>query len=90
MAFKEANMMARALGIPEIDLAEAMLLLRELRIKAYHSNLDPRATRIALLYGVKGDLEFAKEKLSDGELRALDDIAENIFQEMIKRIDNHG
>ena len=88
MVFEEATMMAKVLGIPETDLTQAIVLIRELRIKAYYANLDPRATRIALLYAVKGDLEFAKDKLSERELKTLDDIAENIFREMITRVNN--
>ena len=41
---------AKALRIPERDLVRALILVRNLRAQAISEDLDPRATRIALIY----------------------------------------
>jgi len=67
------------LGIPEKDLARAMILIRELRIKAIKMNLDPRATRIALIYGNLADHYFAQRRLGPEDLATLEEIAKGLL-----------
>ena len=90
MAFEEAKMMAKALGFPYNDIALAMLEIRNFRLNCLRQNLDPRAIRIAILFGIKGDLHYARKELSERELQALDDIAESFFQVSIKEKEPHG
>ena len=69
---------ARKLGIPREHLKQALILVRELRINALQLRLDPRATRIALLYAERCDYHAATGKLSVGELAALRWIADEL------------
>ena len=71
---------ARALGIPEKDLKRALMLTRHLRATAYADNLDPRAIRIALLFILKCDTEFAATVLKPDVLKRLEEIAEDLYK----------
>ena len=70
---------AKQLGISK-DLKEALLLIQDLQIKAVRRGLDPRATRIALLFAIKCDTQNAEKKLHPLGLTALDSIAEELYQ----------
>lgn len=76
---------ARALGIPDNDLIRAMKLVRDLRISAIRSGIDPRATRIAIIYMNLTDYHFAAQKLSWEDLRKLEEIAHDFYIEMVNR-----
>lgn len=76
---------ARALGIPDADLKRVLILVRNLRIQVIKEGLDPRATRIALIYANMADLHFAKKRLTEGELRVLADIAREFFDQVRRR-----
>jgi len=72
---------ARALGIPEKDLARALTLVRNLRAEAINLGLDPRATRIALIYANLVDYHFARQHLSLEDLAKLEEIAGDFYKE---------
>lgn len=76
---------ARALGISDTDLRKALLLARDFRILAINMGLDPRATRIAILYLEKCDRHFMTKKLQPQVARALEEIAEQFFQKIKER-----
>ena len=71
---------ARQMGISDSALKRAMLLVRDLRIKAVQRGIDPRAVRIALLFAEKCDREWAAKKLHPTAMVALDTIAEELYQ----------
>ena len=71
---------ARQMGISDSALKRAMLLVRDLRIKAVQRGIDPRATRIALLFAEKCDREWAAQKLHPTAMVALETIAEEFYQ----------
>ena len=76
---------ARKLGIPREHLRQALILARELRINALQLRLDPRATRIGLLFAERCDYHAATGKLSVGELSQLRDIAGELAAAMRRR-----
>lgn len=67
------------LGISK-DLKEALLMVQDFQVEAVRRGLDPRATRIALLFAVKCDAENAEKKLHPVGLAALESIAEELYQ----------
>ena len=71
---------AHQMGIRDSDIKRAMLLVRDLRIKAIRRGIDPRATRIAILFAEKCDREWAATKLHPTAMVALDSIAEELYQ----------
>ena len=71
---------AKQLGISGKDLKEALLLIQDFQVKAVRGGLDPRATRIALLFAIKCDTEHAEKKLHPVGLTALESVAEELFQ----------
>ena len=71
---------AKALGIPEADLKRALILTRDLRVQAIREDLDPRATRIALLFAERCDRECAAEKLHPVMFAALESIAKDLYE----------
>jgi len=71
---------AHALGIPDRDLTRALSLLRSFRASALADKLDPRATRIALIYGLLCDTHFARQRINQGELLELTRIAEELYR----------
>jgi len=71
---------AHALGIPERDLKRAISLVRDLRASALADKLDPRATRIALIFGLLCDTHFARRRLKEPELSELTVIAEELYR----------
>lgn len=72
---------AKDLGIPEEDLYYALKLVRELRTRAIMGKVDPRATRIALIYANLVDRHEARKKLSTEEMNRLSEIAVELFNE---------
>ena len=70
---------AKKLGIPEKDLKKALLLIREFRENLIRYNLDPRAGRIALIFGDQCDYYWASQKLDFKQLSILRDIASDLF-----------
>lgn len=78
--------MASLLGITESDLRKAILLIRGLRHKAHQQSINPRATRIAILYLEQVDKKFAEKKLSFKEMNKLREIANRLFEETHQRL----
>ena len=76
---------AHALGIPESDLIRALTLVRNLRAQAINEGLDPRATRIALIYANKCDRHFAAKRLTPQDLVKLEGIAHSFFIEQLRK-----
>ena len=74
---------ARQMGILDDHLKRAMVLVRALRIQAIKDDLDPRATRIALLFAVKCDAHHAERTMHPVAFAALETIAEELYQ-MVK------
>ena len=79
------NEKAKALGIPEKHLIRALTLVRNLRIQAIGEQLDPRATRIALIYAERVDRYFAQQQLTPDEMTRVHGIALELFQEQVRR-----
>ena len=73
---------AHHLGIQERHLVRAMVLVRDLRIQAIREELDPRATRIALIYANMVDLHFARQKLTSDVLTELHMIAKEYYDQV--------
>ena len=69
----------KALGICPMDLKTAMILVRDMRIKAIEANIDPKATRIALLFAELTDRHFCQQKLHPTEMTQLHIIARTLF-----------
>ena len=78
-AIDAAIVKARKLGVPEDSLRQALVLIREFRINVTRLGLDPRAVRIALLFGDLCDYHFAKTKLSVKDLATLREIANDLY-----------
>lgn len=72
---------AQRLGISKQDLEKALLLVRNLRLHALQQNIDPKATRIAILYLELTDRYYAKQKLNPTTLCKLTNIAHQLYQE---------
>jgi len=70
---------AKQLGIPERDLTLAMTLIRDFRIRAIRAGIDPRATRIAIIFANLSDYHFARPRLSPRELAKLEEIARDLY-----------
>ena len=65
----------------EKHLKSALLLIRDLRLKAVLHSLDPRAVRVALKLALLIDTHLAKQRgLTDEEDRQLSEIAEDLFK----------
>ena len=75
---------ALEIGIPKKDLKRALILVRNLRITAVHEDLDARAVRVALLFALKCDTHCCKQRLSESDMKVLEEIAETYFQ-MVKK-----
>jgi len=64
----------------ELHLKSALLLVRDLRAKAFKQGLDPRAVRVALKYALMIDDYVAKEKgLTQAEEQQLEKLAQELF-----------
>ena len=70
---------ALLLGIPKQDLSAAIVLIRNFRIKVIAKGINPRAFRIALIYGLLTDSHASKDKLKPGEDAQLREIAELFY-----------
>jgi len=62
----------------EADLKEALLLVRDLRLKALH--LDARAVRVALKFALMVDDYFASQQLTKEEDEELTRMAKELFE----------
>jgi len=78
--------LASQLGISQADLKSAIFLIRDLRHKAHQQGLNPRATRIAILYLERVDKGHAEAKLSFKEMNKLREIANRLYEETRQRI----
>ena len=76
---------AKALGIPERDLFRALVLVRNLRARVISEDLDPKATRIALIYAERVDSHFAQQHLTPEEMTKLHEIALELVEEQVRR-----
>jgi len=70
---------AKRLGISEKDLTQALLLIRDLRLRVLERGIDPRATRIAIIYANLVDYHWASKILSKKELWELEQIARELY-----------
>ena len=75
---------ALEIGIPKRDLKRALVLMRDVQITAVREGLDARAFRVALLFGLKCDTHFCKQRLSESDMKVLEEIAESYYQ-MVKK-----
>jgi len=78
-AIDHALLKAKKMGVPEEHLRKALVLIRDFRVEITRLNLDPRAARIALLFGDMCDYHFAKDKMSTKDLTRLREIANGLF-----------
>ena len=79
-AIDTALLRARRLGIPEKDLKKALLLIRDFREAVIKYHLDPRAGRIALIFGDQCDYYWASQNLDFKQLSILREIASDLFR----------
>lgn len=70
----------KALGICPMDLSKAIALIGEFLIQVRKANIDPKATRIALLFEELTDREVAQEKLSTLDMIELQQIAQDLYE----------
>ena len=69
----------KKLGIPAVHVTRALVLIRNFRIQTIKEELDPRATRIAILFAEMSDTHFCSKKLHPVTLAALEQIARDYF-----------
>lgn len=81
---------AKELGISVHSIELALTLVRDLRTRVLEWGIDPRATRIALIYANKVDFHEARKKLSEKELVDLEHIADEYFQVTLRAIEKKG
>lgn len=77
---KDLDNTLKTLGICPMDLQQALLLTRDFRIKAIEKGLDPKATRIAILFMELTDRHFSQQKLHPTEMTQLHIIARTLFK----------
>ena len=70
----------KALGICPMDLKTALILVRDLSIQIVKIDIDPKAARIAVLFAELADRYNTQQKLTDAEMKGLQEIAEALFQ----------
>ncbi|GAI94368.1 unnamed protein product [marine sediment metagenome] len=70
----------KALGICPLDLKEAIIWIRDFRIQVVKAGVDPKATRIALLFAEIADREFAEKTLTAAEMKELQQIAQGLYE----------
>jgi hypothetical protein len=69
----------------EDELERALMLIRDLRLRAVLENIDARALRVALKLALMVDDYLAREKLSREEDAELTRIAEELFKTAVKQ-----
>jgi hypothetical protein len=69
----------------EDELERALMLIRDLRLRAVLENIDARALRVALKFALMVDDYLAREKLSREEDAELTRIAEELFKISVKQ-----
>lgn len=87
---KDVEERAKALGIERLHLYRALDLIRNLRIQTMREGLNPRATRIALIFANSVDFHEARKVLSEDELKELETIASVCFRELCLRMEKKG
>ena len=75
---------AKALGINPRHVYKALLLIRDLRKNFIRNNLDPRASRIALIFAEITDKAAAGYKLTNELEWELIQIAKQLFEENVE------
>lgn len=80
-----AKQRAHKLGIRERDLQRALALFRNLRASAAADKVDPRAVRIALIFGLMADSKYARRKISPKENSELWLVAAELYNEVVRR-----
>ena len=75
----------KTLGICPLDLNQALTLVRNLRVAVIEMGLDPKATRIALLFAELVDRHFSQQKLHPTEMTQIHDIARVLFTQASKK-----
>ena len=78
-AMAKSNKRLKKLRIPEAHVTRALLLIRNFRIQTIKEELDPRATRIAILFAEMSDTHFCTRKLHPVTMAALEQIARDYF-----------
>ena len=69
----------KVLDICPMDLRQALILVRDLRVTAIEMGLGPKAVRIALLFAELADRHFSQQKLHPTEMTQLHHIARTLF-----------
>lgn len=72
-------------GVPEADLIEALILVRNLRAIAIEKGINPVATRAALKFAMAVDDYMSQGKVSRELDRDLDKLAKAWLQLQIRR-----
>jgi len=80
----------KSVTVDEDEIKRALLLVRSLRLKALEQGIDPRATRIALAFANLVDRYFARTKLTEQEVNALEDYAMTLFMKALKKCTTSG
>jgi len=81
---------AARLGIHPQYIFRALQLVRDQRVQVINEGIDSRAYRIALIYANKVDFYFARKNISEKELVALEEIADDYFRETYKAMNKKG
>jgi len=80
----------KSITVDEDEVKRALLLVRSLRLKALEQGIDPRAIRIALAYANLVDRYFARTKLTEQEVDALEDYAMTLFMKTLRKCTTSG
>jgi len=67
------------------DVEKALKALRDLRLRAYRENWDPRALRLALKYASKIDDYFAARNNTPQDEKNIEFLAQHYYEETLKR-----
>jgi len=80
----------KSVTVDEDEIKRALLLVTSLRLKALEQEIDPRATLIALAYANLAERYLARTKLTEQEVKALEDYAMTHFMETLKKCTTSG
>lgn len=70
----------------EPDIAKALALVKEFRIKVLRQNINPIAARVAIKFMEKVDEHFAKTKISPQMEIAIEEIALDLYEQTLKAV----
>ena len=72
-------------NVPEKDVAEALYLVKELRLKSMFKAIHPIALRIALKYALAIDDLLAQKHLTPEQEKTINKYVEKLVQELLSK-----